>query len=92
MAKFPEQHYDASDILQTSRDDRTHPINKGVDPGLAERSDFNAKGVEVPARATRERVNPSTANSQRRTPLIDVTPITSGSGNSHIAEPPPSRL
>jgi hypothetical protein len=69
-----------------------HRINRGDHPGTAERSDFDPGGPEVPARPSRERVNPAIANAQRRAPLIDTTAITSGHGNSHNAEPVPERL
>jgi hypothetical protein len=93
MTNLPENHNDISDHMKASpSDDHIHPVNRGVHPGTAKASDWEPGGPEVPARAERERVNPNTDNSQRRTPLIDVTAITSGSGNSHIAEPPPRKL
>jgi hypothetical protein len=90
---LPENHTEITDHLKSvPGDHHIHPINRDVHPGTAKSTDFDAKGVEVPARVERERVNPATAAGQRRTPLIDVTAITSGSGNSHIAEPPPRKL
>ena len=83
---------DASSRLEAGREDRTHPINKRVHPGKTQRSDFQTKGVEVPSKVQRTRVDPDEANDLRRTPLIDVTPIVSPSGHSHIFEPPPSKL
>jgi hypothetical protein len=94
MADLPEQHRDASARLkQTSNDKHAHPINLGVHPGLSKRSDFETEGVEVPARAERERINPADAAKQRRAGLIDVTEIRSPSGsNSHVPEPSPKKL
>jgi hypothetical protein len=93
MADLPEQHRDASARIGASRDDRTHPLNLRVHPGLAKPSDFQTEGVEVPARAERERVNPAEAAKQRRAGLIDVTEIRSPSGsNSHVPEPSPRKL
>ena len=93
MTNLPEQHIDNSARMKASpSDDHVHPVNRGVHPGLAKASDWEPGGPKVPARAARERVDPGTINDQRRTSLIDVTAITSGSGNSHIAEPPPRKL
>jgi hypothetical protein len=90
---LPENHTEITDHLESvPGDHHIHPINRSVHPGTATRSDFDPGGPEVPTRVERDRVNPATAASQRRTPLTDVTPITSGSGNSHIAEPPPRKL
>jgi hypothetical protein len=92
MANLPEQHQDATGIIKASRGVQ-HKINLGVDPGTGKRSDFDPGGPEVPARASRERVNPADAAKQRRTPLIDVTEITSESGSpSHVPEPSPRKL
>jgi hypothetical protein len=94
MATYPpEDQFDITDQMKASPSDvHVHPVNKGDHPGLSKRSEFEAKGVEVPVRPSRERVNPAIANAQRRTPLIDTTAITSGHGNSHNAEPVPERL
>jgi hypothetical protein len=93
MSNLPEQHSDASGRLKAvPSDNHRHPINLRVHPGLGKRSDFDPGGPEVPARVSRARVNPADAAKQRRTPLIDVTAITSPSGNSHIGEPPPRKL
>ena len=86
-------HHDISGHVKSESAQRhVHPINRGVHPGTAKRSDFDANGVEVPARPARERVNPATANAQRRTPLIDVTAVVSEGHHSHLAEPVPSKL
>lgn len=80
-------------LKQTINNGKTHKINAGEKHGTAKPSDFNmTESVEVPARASRERVNPAEAAKLRRTPLIDVTPIVSPTGRSHIFEPPPSKL
>jgi hypothetical protein len=97
MATYPPDPKDQFDISQNVKatpdaEIHMHRINRGDHPGTAERGDFDSAGVEVPARVSRERINPAIANAQRRAPLIDVTAVTSGHGNSHIAEPPPSRL
>jgi hypothetical protein len=93
MTYPPEDQFDITDHMKASPDDvHAHPVNQNVHPGTAERSDFDSDGVEVPARPSRERVNPAIANAQRRAPLIDTTAITSGHGNSHHAEPVPERL
>jgi hypothetical protein len=94
MKNLPDESFnDVSARLKASRDDRTHRLNLGVDPGLADRSDFSTEGVEVPAKAERERVNPAVAAKERRAGLIDVTEIRSPSGsNSHVPEPSPRKL
>jgi hypothetical protein len=91
---YPDEFCDISQNMKAaSGDDHVHPVNRGVHPGTAKASDFKqSEGVEVPTRNARERVDPGAVNAQRRAPLIDVTAITSGHGNSHNAEPPPSRL
>jgi hypothetical protein len=89
----PEDQFDITDHMKASpSNDHVHPVNKGEHLGNARRSQFDPEGVEVPARPSRERVNPAIANALRRTPLIDTTAITSGHGNSHHAEPVPERL
>jgi hypothetical protein len=86
-------HHDISGHVKAApTEHHIHKINLGVHPGTPKPTDFDTQGVEVPAKAERERVNPSVAAAQRRTPLIDVTPIVSPSGNSHIGEPPPRKL
>jgi hypothetical protein len=45
---------------------------------------------EVPGRPTRKRVAPD--NSNRRAPFCTVDCVASDEGNSHVAEPVPSRL
>jgi hypothetical protein len=95
MATYPpEDQFDITDHMKASpnAEKHMHRINRGDDPGLSKRSDFDPGGPEVPARPSRERVNPAVANAQRRAPSIDTTAITSGHGNSHHAEPVPSRL
>jgi hypothetical protein len=93
MKSLPEQHQDASSRLtQTSSNKHQHPVNLGVHPGLAKRTDFDPGGPEVPARVSRARVNPADAANQRRAGLIEVTPVVSPSGHSHISEPAPSKL
>jgi hypothetical protein len=94
MADLPEQHQDASARIKASPGQQhMHKINLGEKHGTAKPSDFNTEGVEVPARASRERVNPAVAAKQRRTPLIDVAEIRSPSGsNSHVPEPSPRKL
>jgi hypothetical protein len=92
-SKTMEQQVDISDSLQASpTEDHIHPVNRRVHPGTAKASDMVPGGPDVPAQASRERVDPGAVNDQRRAPLLDVTPITSPSGNSHVVEPPPSRL
>jgi hypothetical protein len=93
MTDLTKQHFDASDILRTPNAQHDHKLNQGVDPGISERSDFEPGGPAVPRRPSRALVDPTIANDDRRKPSLgDVTVIASGSGNSHIAEPPPSRL
>jgi hypothetical protein len=69
-----------------------HKINLGEKHGTAKSSDFDPAGIETPAKVDRARVDPSIAAKQRRAGLIDVTPVVSPSGHSHIFEPPPSKL
>jgi hypothetical protein len=94
MSKLPDESFtDVSGrVKQTASNKHQHPVNLGVHPGMSKKSDFETKGVEVPARAQRERVNPAEAAKQRRAGLIEVTPVVSPSGHSHIFEPPPSKL
>jgi hypothetical protein len=79
-----ENHHDASAEMLSAPNAQKHlhPINRGDEPGTAKASDFDPGGPEVPARATRGRVDPGAANSQRRAPLIDVTAITSPAGTA----------
>lgn len=93
MKNLPEQHQDVSVRLkQTSSNKHQHPVNLGVHPGMSKKSDFQTKGVEVPSKVQLARIDPDEANDQRRAGLIDVTPVVSPSGYSHVFEPPPSKL
>jgi hypothetical protein len=94
MTNLPEQHKDASGRIKAAPGQQhMHKINLREKHGLAKRADFDPKGVETPARAERERINPAVAAKQRRAGLIDVTEIRSPSGsNSHVPEPSPRKL
>jgi hypothetical protein len=94
MSDLPEQHQDATGFVKASRGDHhQHKINLGVHPGLAKPTDWEPGGPEVPARAARERVNPSVSAKQRRAGLINTTEIRSPSGSpSHVPEPSPRKL
>ena len=85
MAKQPSSTENLCDIsgemLSPAAQRHTHPVNAGVHPGTAKPDDFQ-QAKNVPARATRERVDPGTANAQRRKPLIDVTSIESPAGKA----------
>ena len=91
MTNLPDESFvDVSGrVKQTSSNKHQHPVNLRVHPGTAKPSDFDTKGVEVPARAARERVDPSVAATQRRKPMFDITTIApSGSGNHDEVRPP----
>jgi hypothetical protein len=77
---YPDEFCDISQNMLAPNAQHMHPINASVDPGVSKESDFDPGGVEVPARPTRERVDPGAINDRRRTPLIDVTSIESPPG------------
>jgi hypothetical protein len=104
---LPDESFcDVSGAISAPNDDHAHPANLNVHPGTAKATDFKqSEGVEVPSRASRERVNPAVANDKRREPFIDVTSIESPPGqasegdtygqhaaHSSTATPTPKRL